>query len=77
MYKIFKIFAAKKFFMYKIFKIFAAKKFTNVTCTPNYSQFYVEGQQELRPFYMQIPYGNAFCADSLQALQVKNQFLFF
>ena len=24
------------------------------------------------PFYMYIPYGNAFCADSSQALQVKN-----
>ena len=34
-------------------KIFAAKNFTNGTCTPNlYSRFYVEGQQELRPFYM-------------------------
>ena len=26
------------------------------------------------PFY--IPYGNALCADSSRALQVKNQFLF-
>ena len=34
------------------------------TCIPNYSWFHVEGQQELHPFYMQIPYGNAFCADS-------------
>ena len=36
-------------------KIFAAKNFTIGTCTPNYSRFYVEGQQELRnvrPFYM-------------------------
>ena len=58
-------------------KIFAAKIFTKGTCTPIYSRFYVEGQQELRPFYMLIPYGNAFCADSSQALQVKNQFLCF
>ena len=26
--------------------------FTKGTCTPNYSRFYVEGQQELCPFYM-------------------------
>ena len=26
--------------------------------------FYVEGQQKFCPFYMNIPYGNAFCADS-------------
>ena len=55
-------------------KIFAANIFTKGTCTQNYSRFYVEGQQELRPFYVQIPYGNAFCADSSQ---VKNQFLCF
>ena len=47
------------------------------TCTPNYSRFYVESQEELCPFYMLIPYDNAFCADSSQALQVKNQFLCF
>ena len=33
-------------------KISAAKKFTNCTYIPHYSRFYVEGQQELRPFYM-------------------------
>ena len=33
--------------------------------------------KELCPFYMLIPYGNAFCADCSQALQVKNQFLCF
>ena len=43
-------------------KIFAAKFFTNCTCTRNYSRFYVEGQQELRPSYM---------------VQVKTQFLCF
>ena len=32
--------------------IFAAKIFTEGTFTPNYSRFYVEGQQELCPFYM-------------------------
>ena len=59
-------------------KIFAAKVFTiQGTCTPNYSRFYVEDQQELRPFYMKIPFGNAFCADSSQVMQVKNQFLCF
>ena len=47
------------------------------TCTSNYRQFYVEGKQELRPFYMLIPYGNVFCADSSLALQVNNQFLCF
>ena len=51
--------------------------FTKDTCTPNYSRVYVEGQQELRPFYMYIPDGNAFCADSSQAQQAKNQFLGF
>ena len=56
-------------------KIFAAKIFTKDTCTWNYSRFYVKGQQELCPFYMSIPYGNAFCADSSQALQVKNFFV--
>ena len=33
-------------------KIFEAKKFTKGTCTSNYIRFYVEGLQELRPFYM-------------------------
>ena len=33
-------------------KIFAAKIFTKGTSTPNYTRFYAEGQQELRPFYM-------------------------
>ena len=33
-------------------KIFAAKIFMKGTCTKNYSRFYVEGQQELCPFYM-------------------------
>ena len=33
-------------------KIFAAKIFTKGRYTPNYSQFNVERQQELRPFYM-------------------------
>ena len=31
--------------------IFAAKNFTLGTCSPNYSRFYVEAQQELYPFY--------------------------
>ena len=53
-------------------KYLQQKNFTKGTCTPNYSRFYVEGQQELRPFYMWIPYGNAFCAYSSQVLQVKN-----
>ena len=52
--------------------IFAAKILTKGTCTPNHSRFYVEGQQELCPFYMLIPYGNAFCVYSSQALQVQN-----
>ena len=34
------------------YKISAANIFTKATCTQNYSRFYVEGQQELRPFYM-------------------------
>ena len=58
-------------------KIFAVTFFTKGTCSPNYRRFYVGGQQELCPFYMWIPYGNAFCADSLQALQVKNIFYVF
>ena len=58
-------------------KIFAAKIFTKGTCTPNYSRFYGEGQQELRPFYMLIHFGNVFCADSSQVLQVKNHVLCF
>ena len=33
-------------------KIFAAKNFMKATCTQNYSRFYVEGKQELCPFYM-------------------------
>ena len=44
--------------------LFAANIFTKGTCTQNYSRFYVECQQELCPFYILIPYGNAFCADS-------------
>ena len=55
----------------KIKKIFAAKIFTKGTCTRNYSRFYVEGKQELRP------YGNVFCTDSSQVMQVINQFLCF
>ena len=46
--------------------------FTKGTCTPNYSRFYVEGQQEVCPFYTLIPYGNAIWAGSSQGLQVKN-----
>ena len=41
-------------------KYFAATIFTKCTCTLNYSRIYVEDQQELCPFYMCIPYGNAF-----------------
>ena len=33
-------------------KYLQQKFFTNVTCTQNYSRFYVEGQQELCPIYM-------------------------
>ena len=33
-------------------KIFAAKMFTKGPCTPDYSRFYAQGQQELCPFYM-------------------------
>ena len=33
-------------------KIFTAKMFMTGTCTQNYSRFYVEGHQELCPFYM-------------------------
>ena len=33
-------------------KIFAAEIFTKGTCSPYYSRFYVEGQQELCLFYM-------------------------
>ena len=33
-------------------KNLAANIFTKGTCTPNYNRYYVEGQQELRPFYM-------------------------
>ena len=51
-------------------KIFATKNFTKGTCTCN-SRFYVEGQQELYPFYMLIPYGNAFCADSSMERQIN------
>ena len=36
------------------------------------ADFYVEGEKELSPFYRYIPYSNSFCADSSQALQVKN-----
>ena len=32
---------------------------------------------KLCPFYMWIPYGNGFCADSSQVLQVIKQFLCF
>ena len=49
----------------------------NGTCTPNYRWFYVEGRQELCPFYMLIPYGNGFCAESSQVLKVMKQFLSF
>ena len=34
--------------------------------------FYVEGQQELRPFCMLIPHRYAFCAGSSHALREKN-----
>ena len=33
-------------------KILEAKIFMKVSSTLNYSRFYVEGQQELCPFYM-------------------------
>ena len=36
----------------KGWKTFAAKIFIKGTCTQSYSRFYVEGKQELRPFYM-------------------------
>ena len=59
-------------------KKYLHQKFSRKVLVPqNYSRFYVEGQQELCPFYMLIPYGNEFCAASSQALQVKNQFLCF
>ena len=70
-------FVCMKMKLMKNKKKFAAQIFIKGTCTPNYSRFYVDGQQELRPFYMLIPYENAFCADSSQVLQVKNQFLCF
>ena len=58
-------------------KLFAAKLFSKGTCTQNYSRLYVGSQQGLRPFYIQISYGNAFYAYSLQALQVKTIFFMF
>ena len=51
-------------------KYLKQKNFTNGTCTCN-SQFYVEGQQELYPLYMLIPYGNAFCADFSMGRQIN------
>ena len=33
-------------------KYLQQKKFTKGTYTPSYSRLYVEGQQELHPFYM-------------------------
>ena len=33
-------------------KKYLQQNFTEATCTPNYSRFYDEGQQELCPFYM-------------------------
>ena len=41
-------------------------------CTWIYNRFYVEGEQDLRPFYTSIPNGNVLFADYSQALQVKN-----
>ena len=51
-------------------KIFAAKFFKKGIwqfVAKTTVDFYVEGQQELSPFYMWIPHGNAFCADSCAA----------
>ena len=59
-------------------KIYLQQKLSRKgTCSPNYSRFHIKGQQELSPFYMLIPYGNAFCTVSSQVMQVKNQFLCF
>ena len=51
-------------------KIFATKNFTKGTCTCN-SRFHVEDKQDLYPFYMLIPYNNAFCADSSMERQIN------
>ena len=45
-------FICMKMKLMKILKISVAKIFTKGNCSPNYSRFYVEGQQELCPFYM-------------------------
>ena len=59
-------------------KKYLQQKFSQKVLVPRTTAgFYVEGQQELRPFYMLILYGNAFCADSSQALQVKTNFYVF
>ena len=38
------------------------------------NRLYVEGRQELCPFYMSILHGNAFCTSSAQVVWVKNDF---
>ena len=52
-------------------KKYLQQKISRKVLVPATADFYVEGQQELYPFYMLIPYGNAFCADSSMERQIN------
>ena len=58
-------------------KYLKQKNFMKISCTQNYNTFYVEGKQELRQFYVLIPYGNVFCAGSSHVLRIKIILMFY